>query len=65
MFYRDPELFVKQAVVDRYVDDLAYTLGVERGALNVVCFHRTSDLPSILTMHRSLLLKALLRDLSR
>lgn len=39
MFYRDPELFMKQAVVDRYVDDLAYTLGVERDALNVVC-HR-------------------------
>ncbi|KAG0646636.1 Meiotic recombination SPO11 [Hyphodiscus hymeniophilus] len=34
---RDPELFVKQAVVDRYVDDIAYTLGVERDALNVVC----------------------------
>lgn len=37
MFYRDPELFIKQSVVDRYVDDLAYTLGVERDALNVVC----------------------------
>ena len=37
MFYRDPELFMKQTVVDRYVDDLAYTLGVERDALNVVC----------------------------
>lgn len=36
MYYRDPELFVKQAVVDRYVDDIAYTLGVERDALNVV-----------------------------
>jgi len=35
MYYRDPELFLKQAVVDRYVDDLAYTLGVERDALNV------------------------------
>jgi meiotic recombination protein SPO11 len=28
---------MKQAVVDRYVDDIAYTLGVERDALNVVC----------------------------
>ncbi|EPE33517.1 DNA topoisomerase IV, alpha subunit [Glarea lozoyensis ATCC 20868] len=36
IYYRDPELFVKQAVVDRYVDDIAYTLGVERDALNVV-----------------------------
>ncbi|TVY13582.1 Meiotic recombination protein rec12 [Lachnellula arida] len=27
---------MKQAVVNRYVDDLAYTLGVERDALNVV-----------------------------
>jgi hypothetical protein len=35
IYYRDPELFTKQAVVDRYVDDLAYTLGVERDALNV------------------------------
>jgi DNA topoisomerase VI subunit A len=30
---------MKQAVVDRYVDDIAYTLGVERDALNVVRFH--------------------------
>jgi meiotic recombination protein SPO11 len=36
IYYRDPELFMKQAVVDRYVDDIAYTLGVERDALNVV-----------------------------
>jgi DNA topoisomerase VI subunit A len=36
IYYRDPELFVKQPVVDRYVDDIAYTLGVKRQALNVV-----------------------------
>ncbi|TVY82608.1 Meiotic recombination protein rec12 [Lachnellula suecica] len=36
IYYRDPELFLKQAVVDQYVDDIAYTLGVERDALNVV-----------------------------
>jgi DNA topoisomerase VI subunit A len=36
IYYRDPELFVKQLVVDRYVDDIAYTLGVKRQALNVV-----------------------------
>lgn len=27
---------MKQLVVDRYIDDLAFTIGVERGALNVV-----------------------------
>ncbi|KAH8796899.1 Spo11/DNA topoisomerase VI subunit A [Hyaloscypha sp. PMI_1271] len=36
MYYRDPELFMRQAVVDRYVDDIAYTFGVGRDALNVV-----------------------------
>ncbi|KAJ4988601.1 type IIb DNA topoisomerase [Stagonosporopsis vannaccii] len=35
LYYRHPELFVKQAVVDRYVDDLACTLGVSRSQLNV------------------------------
>lgn len=39
IYYRDPELFMKQAVVDRYVGDLAYTLGVERDALNVASLH--------------------------
>lgn len=36
IYYRDRELFMKQAVVDRYVEDLAYTLEVERDALNIV-----------------------------
>jgi hypothetical protein len=27
---------MKQSVVDRYVDDIAYTLGVKREALNIV-----------------------------
>jgi DNA topoisomerase VI subunit A len=36
IYYRDPELFTKQAVVDRYVDDIAYTFGVPRLLLNVV-----------------------------
>ncbi|OBT68740.1 hypothetical protein VE03_02199 [Pseudogymnoascus sp. 23342-1-I1] len=36
IYYRDPDLFVKQAVVDRYIDDLAYTLNVPRDALNIV-----------------------------
>ncbi|RAL62863.1 hypothetical protein DID88_004704 [Monilinia fructigena] len=36
MYYRDPELFTKQVIVDRFVDDIAYTLGVKRDALNVM-----------------------------
>jgi meiotic recombination protein SPO11 len=36
MYYRDPALFSNQAVVDRYVDELAYTFGVSRSLLNVV-----------------------------
>jgi predicted RNA methylase len=39
MYYRDPELFVRQAAVDRYIDDIAYTFGVGRDALNVVRTH--------------------------
>ncbi|KAL8690480.1 MAG: hypothetical protein Q9224_004398 [Gallowayella concinna] len=33
---KDPELFKSQRVVDRYVDILSYTFGVQRAALNVV-----------------------------
>ncbi|KAF2467887.1 DNA topoisomerase IV, alpha subunit [Lindgomyces ingoldianus] len=36
IYYRHPDLFVKQSVVDRYVDDLAFTFGVTRSLLNVV-----------------------------
>ncbi|KAH7330466.1 Spo11/DNA topoisomerase VI subunit A [Rhexocercosporidium sp. MPI-PUGE-AT-0058] len=36
IYYREPELFMKQEVVDRYVDDIAHTFGVGRDALNVV-----------------------------
>lgn len=36
IYYRTPSLFLTQAVVDRYVDDLAFTFGVSRSALNVV-----------------------------
>lgn len=36
IFYREPELFKKQSVVDRYVDDIAYTFDVNRSALHVV-----------------------------
>ncbi|KAF2448629.1 DNA topoisomerase IV, alpha subunit [Karstenula rhodostoma CBS 690.94] len=35
MYYRHPDLFGKQPVVDRYVDDIACTLGVPRSLLNV------------------------------
>ncbi|KAH7135132.1 meiosis-specific topoisomerase Spo11 [Dendryphion nanum] len=35
IYYRDPNLFLKQTVVDRYVDDLACTLDVPRYFLNV------------------------------
>ncbi|KAJ5164967.1 Winged helix-turn-helix transcription repressor DNA-binding [Penicillium coprophilum] len=35
MYYIDPEFFRVQSVVDRIVDDLAYTIGVNRTALNV------------------------------
>ncbi|KAI9887380.1 MAG: hypothetical protein M1823_000805 [Watsoniomyces obsoletus] len=36
LFYKDPKLFLKQSVVDRYVDDIARTLQVQRHQLNVV-----------------------------
>ena len=36
IFYNDPTLFGNQAVVDRFVDDLAFTLGVRRLDLGVV-----------------------------
>ncbi|KAI6856586.1 DNA topoisomerase IV, alpha subunit [Hortaea werneckii] len=35
IYYRDVALFGKQAIVDRYVDDLAFTFNVPRSALNV------------------------------
>lgn len=37
IYYNDPALFGSQRVVDRLVDDLAYTIGVDRAALHVVC----------------------------
>lgn len=35
IYYKHPDLFMKQAVVDRYVDDLACTLSISRSQLNV------------------------------
>ena len=36
IYYRDPTLFKRQAIVDRYVDDIAHTCGVTRADLHVV-----------------------------
>lgn len=36
LYYRDPKLFGRQAVVDGIIDDLAAGLGVRRSELNVV-----------------------------
>jgi DNA topoisomerase VI subunit A len=36
IYYIDPEFFRAQYIVDGIVDDLAYTIGVDRAALNVV-----------------------------
>ena len=36
IYYKDPELFKSQKVVDRYVDILSHTFGIQRAALNVV-----------------------------
>ena len=36
MYYSDPALFTNQAVVDKYVDAIAYTFGVSRATMNVV-----------------------------
>lgn len=36
MYYKDPALFGKQSVVDRYVDDIASTFQIPRSSLNVV-----------------------------
>ncbi|KAL9085629.1 MAG: hypothetical protein Q9165_007530 [Trypethelium subeluteriae] len=35
IYYHDPNLFAKQEIVDRYVDDIAYTFDVPRSLLNV------------------------------
>ncbi|KAJ5512713.1 Winged helix-turn-helix transcription repressor DNA-binding [Penicillium fimorum] len=35
IYYIDPDFFRLQSIVDRIVDDLAYTIGVNRTALNV------------------------------
>jgi meiotic recombination protein SPO11 len=47
LYYRHPDLFVKQPVVDRYVDDIACTLGVPRSRLNVVRFQSLQVFSSV------------------
>ena len=37
IYYDNPGLFGTQAVVNAIVDDIAYTIGVDRTALHVVC----------------------------
>lgn len=44
IYYRHAELFQKQDVVDRLVDDIAFTCGVTRHDLNVVCHFSSQDL---------------------
>lgn len=36
IYYQNPELFQSQDYVDRLIDDIAYTFGVGRSALNIV-----------------------------
>ncbi|MCJ1437617.1 hypothetical protein MMC27_007004 [Xylographa pallens] len=36
IFYQDPELFSKQSVVDRLIDDVAFMFEVQRSDLNVI-----------------------------
>lgn len=42
IYYQDVELFGSQGIVDNIVDNLAFTLGVGRGDLNIACYNRTS-----------------------
>ena len=36
IYYKDVQLFKRQEVVDRIVEDLAHTFGVERSTLSIV-----------------------------
>ena len=58
IYYRHPDLFTKQTVVDRYVDDLACTLGITRSQLNVVQHSdRNRYVKLLMSMCRQLLRK--------
>lgn len=43
IYYQNMELFRSQSVVDEMVDNLAFTLGVGRGDLNIVRIRRFSS----------------------
>lgn len=43
IYYQNIELFASQAIVDHMVDNLAFTLGVGRGDLNIACYHPTTE----------------------
>lgn len=64
MFYLNKDLFERQSYVDQIIDDIAFTLGVNRDALNIVssCSYPVSI--SLLTAfrlpHRKGLLRAVL-----
>ncbi|KAI4265710.1 MAG: hypothetical protein L6R38_009229 [Xanthoria sp. 2 TBL-2021] len=48
IYYKDPELFKSQKVVDRYVDILSYTFGIQRAALNVaILIDNVDDIRSV------------------
>ncbi|KAK7692667.1 hypothetical protein QCA50_004300 [Cerrena zonata] len=53
MYYRDVALFKKQSVVDKHVDDIAATIGVSRGDLNVRASSKGLFCGSGLTIHLS------------
>ncbi|KAI9674611.1 MAG: hypothetical protein M1829_003693 [Trizodia sp. TS-e1964] len=44
IYYKDVELFGRQSIVDKYVDDIAYTFNVERESLNVSLFNLENDI---------------------
>jgi len=50
MYYRDPALFGKQSVVDRYIDQIALAFDIPRSCLNVV----SSDPPPLASFARTL-----------
>ncbi|KAJ5947511.1 hypothetical protein N7466_000526 [Penicillium verhagenii] len=56
IFYIDPAYFKSQHIVDRIVDDLAYTIGVDRMALNVEAAGKGLVTGSFVLKHDSQLL---------
>lgn len=52
VYYRDPALFANQTYVDRYVDDIAFTFGLSRAALNVSAVAK-GLVAGAVTLHRN------------